>query len=677
MATTNLRIYIYFFILDGTTTTTERHRLFDRPSIQTSHRDTVGGNGGGGGLSINLQFEQESTTRRPSLFSFDPDSTTRRPNIFRLPNAEDSIDVGPSESPRSFDSSRFFKNNVNSEPSRHNRFNKLNKAKHNIFGGGQKEDNKKEVLNDIINILDVDENDETPTSNKNVERPRVVINEKRLPFTVVRVSSSVSQVRDQEQDVNDEENDIKLSGKIESVTKGEPENNDIFSFAKTTLEPQVSETTSKKPDFRKHENRKKTGERTGSRPPFLKPLAKFPDIRIPSLDKERKDKENIKRINKFNFRPRKPSVLSALRTTTDSTSASTTDEDLTTTSRLTRIEIPERKSTTTTPNETTESTTRGLFQGLQGFDGLQGFNFATRDDAESVSIKSLIDLIPKVKDTDEETSTSYTFIDQTSSTQSLINLIPGVRKDSGEQFSSNDKNNKNVVSIGNAAEVNTLRASLEIVPIKSTTDRNAPNRVVIGENTNSVANEDDDDGSGDSETRPTAGIPGSNRDLEIIPIPPRPSPHGPPLSSVVPETTTTSREPTTTLRTVPTTKSRGTTKKLSLLQQIVQRRRTTSAATGESTTTRTTSTLLERARSRDSFRPTITVDVRFRDRPNPTAISRLPPATTEPSSENDIEGSDQIATTTQTAEAQEDVTTQATEQKVEESPRPTIGGGGR
>ena len=82
------------------------------------------------------------------------------------------------------------------------------------------------------------------------------------------------------------------------------------------------------PDKKKHE-KKKSGGSSGSRQPFLKPIAKFPDIRIPSLDKKNNN-NNIKRPRPFNFnrgsggRPL-PSVLGfrTTKTTTEPTTATT------------------------------------------------------------------------------------------------------------------------------------------------------------------------------------------------------------------------------------------------------------------------------------------------------------------------------------------------------------------
>ena len=148
----------------------------------------------------------------------------------------------------------------------------------------------------------------------------VVVNEKRLPFTVVRVSSSVSQIRP-----NNNENDIKVSevtnfSKV--TTKVEKEDNDGEEKDISPLRPlffptreNPTSTTEKgehdtsdeerriKSDKKKAEKKKSGDKSSGGRQPFLKPIAKFPDIRIPSLDKNRNSGSNTVRKQRptFNF----------------------------------------------------------------------------------------------------------------------------------------------------------------------------------------------------------------------------------------------------------------------------------------------------------------------------------------------------------------------------------------
>ena len=104
-------------------------------------------------------------------------------------------------------------------------------------------------------------------SDKNNEL--TVIEEKRFPFTVVRISSSVSQVRKNNQNSEPEE---EQEEEIDTTTQqpATERSPTTISGEDTTILP----TPKPKPT-----------KGSKGRPPFLRPLAKFPDIRIPGLDR--------------------------------------------------------------------------------------------------------------------------------------------------------------------------------------------------------------------------------------------------------------------------------------------------------------------------------------------------------------------------------------------------------
>ena len=423
----------------------------------------------------------------------------------------------PPESPRTFDTSKFFKNkNKNSFAS--NSFS--NPKKGLSFRPTSKNtflsvtEDKKEVLDDIFNIL---EDKPISTTTTTTPKPKLV-SEKRLPFTVVRVSSSVSQIRP-----NTNENDIQVSDK-DSTTDGESQE-DITEKTTPTrplffpTRPNPKPTSEKndvlsiktKPMKQKPE-KKKSPTNSGSRQPFLKPIAKFPDIRIPSLDK--KNNNNIKRPKPFDFnrggtgkRPLSP--ILGFRTTTEAT---------TTSSSTTAISV---ESDSSTPVETTQASTARTFANI-----FNRFSFATEKTttAEPIeSIKSLLDLIPK----DIE-------VKETTSARSLLDLIPISNLDDNSFDFEDDKIDN---EIADEEETNTLRASLDIIPIKSTTNRNDLNEIDVTEE--SIVDDLEDE---------SIDTPEKTRDLQIIPIPPRPSR----------PTTTEETEPTKETTTASTTESTST-----------------------------------------------------------------------------------------------------------------------
>ena len=517
----------------------------------------------------------------------------------------------------------------------------------NIF---RKDDGKKDVLNDILNILG------NPESSENTERPKVVVNEKRLPFTVVRVSSSVSQVR-----THADENNIRVSGKIESVTKsgsGDDLEDEEFTNAlffpprttpKTTLDRDSfnkilrnSLSPAKRPPLDSKKDEKK------SRPPFLKPVAKFPDIRIPSLDKKKKN-------NLFkNNRPLSPVLGLRTTTTTEPTPRTTIDELSLDFEPIVCDNCDKFEGSTTTPRT---------------FNAFKRFRFTTPEGDKTTespaAVKSLIDLIPKVKEAGETTSS-----------RSLIELIPGVSHINAFDLEEGKGNNVVIQESDNKeGEVSTLRASLEIVPIRSTTDRNTPNDIDEFDIREDLLAKFDEI---DSEKQT---VPGTNkdRDLEIIPIPPRPP------RPTTEDSTTAGRIELT--EEVPTVRPEQTTRKLSRLEQIVQSRRTTTTSTiNISSGSPPTESV------RTANRPTISI--RFRDRSsNPTEVSKI----TTNSENNIIKQNGEIkptdetqfvdapettdldfATTRHSGEEEEDITTElSTPKKVLDNPKPTIGGRGR
>ena len=599
---------------------------------------------GSGGLSIKLQFEQETTSR-----------TTIFPSVSDI-FTEPSFDIGsddfstPPESPRTFDTSKFFNTNLPSKGSSKSKEG-LEKTQKNSFHTSNNED-KKNVLKDIFNILE--DKDVVSTS-----RPKVVVNEKRLPFTVVRVSSSVSQIRP-----NNNENNIRVSeGKLSNVEKEEeiekeqtPSRSSLFfptrPIPTTTKEIKESPTKPRIVPDKKKQDRKKSGGSSGSRQPFLKPIAKFPDIRIPSLDKKNNN-NNVKRPRPFNFnrgsggRPLSP-VL-GFRTTTAETTTTTT----------TAFESESFESSTTTTSTTKPKTFANIFN---------RFSFATPDKEEETtttesieSIKSLLDLIPKDVQEAKETTSS----------RSLLELIPGlIINDEENLFDFEDGQIDNEINEA-TEEVNTLRASLDIIPIKSTTDRNTLNG--IEEVTTKVSSEED--------TRPETGeVPEKTRDLQIIPIPPRP-PRPTPTEEVSKETT----EETTPKST--TTPQKTTARKISRLQEIVQRRRTTTSS--PPVTVKNPTKPLSRKKLfetiRGGNRPTISI--RFRNRPNVTQVSETQPIDVDTSSKVEgIQPTDQSLSpettkedtdnTEPTESNEEETTTELSEaDKTNNGVRPTIGGG--
>ena len=400
----------------------------------------------GSGLKIDLQFEQETTVKTPSVS-----------DIFTEPSSSTAFEIGsndfstPPESPRTFDTSKFFNKNINLPSNSFSNPKKFKPFSKNTFQTVNED--KKEVLDDIFNILEDKPISSTP-------EPKVVVNEKRLPFTVVRVSSSVSQIRP-----NSNENDILVSGKVldddkdieeESGEKNVSPTRPLFfptrPLPKTTTKEDIDlPIKSKIVPVKQKPEKKKALANSGSRQPFLKPIAKFPDIRIPSLDK--KNNNNIKRPRPFDFnrggagKGRPLSPVLGFRTTTEAT----------TTSISTTTEAVELESST--PVVTTRASTARTFGNI-----FNRFSFATEKTTTSEpieAIKSLLDLIPK----DVE-------VKETTSSRSLLDLIPISNLDESSFDFEDDRIDNEISQEDDGSETNTLRASLDIIPIKSTTDRN-------------------------------------------------------------------------------------------------------------------------------------------------------------------------------------------------------------
>ena len=506
-------------------------------------------------------------------------------------------------------------------------------------------EDKKEVLNDIFNILD-----DKPFSTSTTPEPKeVVVNEKRLPFTVVRVSSSVSQIRP-----NNNENDIQISDKDSSADKDSKEESVEKNVSPTRplffpTRPLPKTTTKENNDLsiksktvteKKKPEKKKTPANNGSRQPFLKPIAKFPDIRIPSLDK--KSNNNIKRPRPFDFnrgaagKGRPLSPVLGFRTTTEATTTSTS----------TTPDAVESESST--PVATTRASTARTFANI-----FNRFSFATEKTTTSEpveDIKSLLDLIPK----DVE-------VKETTSSRSLLELIPISNLDENS-FDFEDEKIDNEISQDDA-ESNTLRASLDIIPIKSTTNRNTLNAIDAPE-----------ESIGEDLKEESVEVPEKTRDLEIIPIPPRPS---------RPTTTEVSEAPTETT-TETTTSFEETTRRISRLQQIVQSRRTTTSSPATKPNRLFNSSRKKLFESiRGGNRPTISI--RFRNRPNVTKVSEIEPlekeeeideqpTTIDPSS---VLTEDEETTTSASSEDEFTTTELTTPFEKDDKIRPTFGGRSR
>ena len=592
----------------------------------------------GSGLEIDLQFEQETTVKTPSVS-----------DIFTEPSSSPAFEIGsddfstPPESPRTFDTSKFFNKNVNFPSNSFSNPKKFRPISKNTFQTVNED--KKEVLDDIFNILEDKPISTTP-------EPKVVVNEKRLPFTVVRVSSSVSQIRP------NNENNIHVSDKVldddkdleeESAEKNISPTKPLFFPTRplpktTTKEDNDLPIKPKIVPVKQKPEKKKSPANSGSRQPFLKPIAKFPDIRIPSLDK--KNNNNIKRPRPFDFnrggagKGRPLSPVLGFRTTTEATTTSTS----------TTTEAVESESST--PVATTRASTARTFANI-----FNRFSFATEKTTTSEpieAIKSLLDLIPK----DVE-------VKETTSSRSLLDLIPISNLDESSFDFEDDKIDNEISQDDDESETNTLRASLDIIPIKSTTDHNTLNVI------------DTTEGSIENEKEESLDVPEKTRDLEIIPIPPRPSR----------PTTTEVTEAATETTTEPNTSFEETTRRISRLQQIVQSRRTTTP----SPVTKPNK-LFSRKKLFESIRggnrPTISI--RFRNRPNVTQAPDIEPVvsettqkkedideqqtTTEPSSEL-TEGVE----TTISSVSEDDVTTTelTTPFEKDDKIRPTFGGRSR
>ena len=572
--------------------------------------------------------------------------------IFTEPSSSPAFDIDsddfstPPESPRTFDTSKFF-NKQNNFPS--NSFSNPKKGlsfrpknKNTLFSVNE---DKKEVLDDIFNILE--DKPISITTATTTPQPKAVVSEKRLPFTVVRVSSSVSQIRP-----NNNENDIQNSDEVSNIDKDSvevsnektitptrplffPKDSENVSTEKkiTPTRPlffptrPVPKTTPKENDNKfvpekKKPEKKKTSTNTGRRQPFLKPNVVFQDISIPSLDK--KNNNNIKRPKPFDFNrggagKRPLSSVLGFRTTTDATTTSSS-----TTTEPVELESSTRVATT---RASTARTLGNIFN---------RFSFATErtTTAEPIeSIKSLLDLIPK---DDVE-------LKETTSSRSLLDLIPISNLDDNS-FDFGDVKFEN--EIDDEKESSTLRASLDIIPIKSTTDHNTINEVEV---TEKPIEEDLED--------KIVDVPEKTRDLQIIPIPPRPS--RPTTTEGTEATTETTTTTTTTSTTESTTDSEETTRRISRLQQIVQSRRTTTFAPATKPKKPfSRKNLFER--NRPANRPTISI--RFRNRPNVTQVSEVTPIEKETTRKQEEETEQPTTTVPSSSSNEEDETTTAAAQ---------------
>lgn len=155
-----------------------------------------------------------------------------------------------------------------------------------------------------------------------------------VPFTVIRVSSSVSQVRQESNELDDDEQ-IALPFIVETTTSENESGKSVASEATSststiiaiTIEDSTTTTTSETT----------TSKRLfGPRKPFLRPVAKFQDIKIPSLEPNNVNKADAP----LRFRPIGDKRTSFKRPTlAPVTSSSTSDVTESSTSRFSRVPI--------------------------------------------------------------------------------------------------------------------------------------------------------------------------------------------------------------------------------------------------------------------------------------------------------------------------------------------------
>ena len=252
-----------------------------------------------------------------------------------------------------------------------------------------------------------------------------------LPFTVVRVSSTVSHARP----------------KIELQNEFEEETTDASA---TTIEPVPDPAA--------------TTTRKGSRPPFLKPLTKFPEIKIPGLDATTSTTSPSTKIRLSIF-SRKPglfhpttpvsttitddsttagaSTTTTAATATTSTNESTTTKELTTSTSAkdltTLASVPDlttsQENATTTEGTTAESTSRGISTtltiGLTTLEQAEATTVQSTEETRSAGVSSK-DSEAKTEASVEESSTENNVESSTSeaSTESSTDVDQGTTQSS-------------------------------------------------------------------------------------------------------------------------------------------------------------------------------------------------------------------------------------------------------
>merc|ERR1712087_246444 len=134
------------------------------------------------------------------------------------------------------------------------------------------EQNKTETASEIIEA-----ENETDESEEGMDE-----GEETQPFTVVRVSSSVSQIRPNVQ---------QISRNVSTTSKPSKDVVPTLSFGgpKPTKTPQITTTTTPSTTSKPPKSR--------GRPPFLRPIAKFTDIKISALENIGKKKQNKQNNN--------------------------------------------------------------------------------------------------------------------------------------------------------------------------------------------------------------------------------------------------------------------------------------------------------------------------------------------------------------------------------------------
>ena len=162
-----------------------------------------------------------------------------------------------------------------------------------------------------------DKDSKTKKKDTNEDKEDEEDEKETLPFTVVRVSSTVSHVRPT----------IELQSESAEDT--------TVATATTTPESTPSNSTT-------------TTTKKGSRPPFLKPLTKFPDIKIPGLEVTTSTSSPATKVRLSIF-SRKPGLFHPTATTAETTAASTADTTVATTADVTTAAATSDSTTAATP----------------------------------------------------------------------------------------------------------------------------------------------------------------------------------------------------------------------------------------------------------------------------------------------------------------------------------------